>query len=74
MKRTLRTVAIANLLASGVWRMRFTDALHLRVAAAVVLPLVQHEYTYRSAAAERVALYRMPQVAGRLEIGAGVRF
>ncbi len=66
--------AVANLLASGVWRVRFTAALHLRAAAAVVLPLIQHEYTYRSAAAERVLLYRMPQVGARVEIGAGMRF
>lgn len=66
--------AVANLLASAVWRIRFSDALHLRAGAAVVLPLIQHEYTYRSADAERVELFRMPQIALRVEIGAGMRF
>lgn len=65
---------VANLLASGLLRVRVSDALHLRAEVAVVLPLIQHEYTYRSAAAERVSLYRMPQVAARAEIGAGMRF
>jgi hypothetical protein len=65
---------VANLLGSGVLRVRLLAGLYLRTAVVLALPLIQRRYEYQTPAATTAQLYRMPQVAGRAEIGLGWRF
>jgi hypothetical protein len=65
---------VANLLGSGVLRARLVGPLYLRAALSLALPLIQRSYGYQTPAATSGQLYRMPQVAGRAEIGIGLRF
>jgi hypothetical protein len=65
---------VANLLGSGVLRVHLIEGLYLRAGLVLALPLVQRRYEYQTPAATTAQLYRMPQVAGRAEIGLGWRF
>jgi hypothetical protein len=65
---------VANLLGAAVLRARIVGGLYLRTALLLALPLVQRGYGYQTPAATSEQLYRMPQVAGRAEIGLGWRF
>jgi hypothetical protein len=65
---------VANLLGAAVLRAPIVAGLYLRVALLLALPLIQHGYGYQTPAATSEQLYRMPQVAGRDEIGLGWRF
>jgi hypothetical protein len=65
---------VANLLGAAVLRAPIVAGLYLRVALLLALPLIQHGYGYQTPAATSEQLYRMPQVAGRAEIGLGWRF
>jgi hypothetical protein len=65
---------VANLLAAGVLRAPIAGGLYLRAALLLALPLVQRGYGYQTPDAASQQLYRMPQVAGRAEIGLGWRF
>jgi hypothetical protein len=65
---------VANLLGSGVLRVRLVGGLYLRAGLLLALPLVQRRYEYQTPVATTAQLYRMPQVAGRAEIGLGWRF
>jgi hypothetical protein len=65
---------VANLLGTAVMRAPIVGGLYLRGALVVGLPLIQRGYAYQTPAATSRQLYRMPQVAGRAEIGLGWRF
>jgi hypothetical protein len=65
---------VANLLGTAVLRATIVAGLYLRTALVLALPLVQRGYAYQTPAATSQQLYRMPQVAGRAEIGLGWRF
>jgi hypothetical protein len=74
-KTAARSQAIvADLMGAGVVRVRVLDELHLRAAALLAIPLLQHRYLYRRDDAGSGEIYRMSAVAVRLEIGAGWSF
>lgn len=66
--------AVANVLGEGVLRARLGSTLYLRAALTIALPLVQRSYTFQDLDGSPAVLFRMPQVAGRAEIGAGMFF
>jgi hypothetical protein len=65
---------VTNLVGSGVLRAPLVGPLYLRAALSLALPLIQRSYGYQTPAATSARLYRMPQVAGRAEIGLGLHF
>ncbi|HKP62872.1 MAG TPA: hypothetical protein VJV78_39325 [Polyangiales bacterium] len=65
---------IVNVLANAVLRLELGDTFLVRTAAELAVPLIQQRFTYRSSASTSGQLYRMPQVALRLELGAGLQF
>jgi hypothetical protein len=65
---------VANAVAVGIVRVHLTGSLQLRFGLTAAMPLVQHRYSFRAADATSGQLYRMSQVAGRAEIGAGWSF
>jgi hypothetical protein len=65
---------VASLLGAAVMRAPIGAELYLRAALLGALPMVQRGYAYQTPAATSRQLYRMPQVAGRAEIGLGWRF
>lgn len=68
------TDAVASLLGLALLQPRLLGPLHLRVALALSVPLIQRAYTFRSGDGTPSPLFRMPQLAGRLELGLGVFF
>ena len=65
---------VANLLGTAVLRAPIVAGLYVRVALLLALPLIQRGYSFQTPAGTSEPLYRMPQVAGRAEIGLGWRF
>jgi hypothetical protein len=65
---------VANVLGTAVLRAPIVAGLYLRAALVLALPLVQRGYAYQTPDATSQQLYRMPQIAGRAEIGLGWRF
>ena len=65
---------VANLLGTAVLRVRIAGPVYARAALDLLFPLVQRSYSYQTLAATTAQVYRMPQIAARAAIGAGVRF
>jgi hypothetical protein len=65
---------VVNLLAEAALRARMVGPLYARAAFLLSLPLVQRGYAYQTLEGTSQQLYRMPPLAGRVEIGIGVRF
>jgi hypothetical protein len=66
--------AVMDLLGSAVLHVRLGSTLRVRAALTVLLPLLQRSYTYQAADGADARLFRMTQLAGRAEIGAGAVF
>jgi hypothetical protein len=65
---------VVNLLALALWRPQLFGSLHLRAALALDLPLVQRSYTFETLDGTPAALFRMPQITARAELGLGLQF
>ncbi len=68
------TDAVASLLGLASLQPRLLGPLHLRVALALSVPLIQRAYTFQSGDGTPSPLFRMPQLAARLELGLGLFF
>lgn len=65
---------VANLLLSALYRPELAAGIHLRVAAVLAVPLIQRSYGFEALDGTDAPLFRMPQLAGRLELGLAVQF
>ncbi len=60
---------VANALLSALYRPEIVSGFHFRFAVALAVPLVQRSYAFEALDGTDTPLFRMPQIAGRIELG-----
>ena len=62
---------VANLSALALLRVQLAGGLHGRAALVLSMPLIQRSYAFETLARTPQQVFRMPQLAARLELGLG---
>jgi hypothetical protein len=68
------TDPVLNILFAAVYRPHIVGPLHVRAAAILGVPILQHEFLYQARDGTSATLFQTSQIQGRADIGLGLSF